>query len=347
MASPKLEFYRFSLNHKESLPKTFRDFAKDELGGKGSMSNGEIFKLCFEHFIKKLTDEHAKSPKKRKTITLIEDEKKNPYLKNKPTLSQETFTLSGVINGGFYDKEAIVSNIGNKQDNDVLNRDKAILLPYFVFAYLPADHFEGFFCVHSNSREDSITDIFRGYITNTFSGNNYNKAVPVSFCPEKFQKEYRDKAVIKEMVFSTTVLNNELSNNPIITSIDGYKVELKISKIAGKDKKKVSLAAKQVVLDFLSNKGFKKGNGDIDLQNFDRKKVVVEESVGSKHPKTFALESIEKAFIPVVPIENLNVSISSDTGLPDFDQLKTSCAHLFANEILKEIRPDLYVTKSK
>jgi hypothetical protein len=72
-SNPKLEFYRFILKDKDEKKKTFRDFAIEELNGNTSMSNDKIFELCFEHFIKKITTQHAKSEKKKKTITLIAD----------------------------------------------------------------------------------------------------------------------------------------------------------------------------------------------------------------------------------------------------------------------------------
>ena len=34
-------------------------------------------------------------------------------------------------------------------------------------------------------------------------------------------------------------------------------------------------------------------------------------------------------------------------GTPDFEELKSYCNTIFTDEILPEIRPDLYVTKAK
>ena len=186
-SNPKLEFYKFQLNHSDGKKKTFRDFAIEELKADKAVSNEDAFKMCFAHFIKTIETKHAKSDKKKKTITIIANPKTNPYLSSKPAPNIKKHTISGVINGGPYDKDAIVSDIANKEDNSTLGRNKSILLPYFVFVYLPADYHQGFFAIHSNSADESVTTIFRSYMSNLFAGSSYNKAIPEAFCPQSFQ----------------------------------------------------------------------------------------------------------------------------------------------------------------
>jgi hypothetical protein len=341
VSNPKLEFYRFTLKHKDKKEKTFRDFAIEELNGNANMSNDDIFVLCFNHFVKQFTEGHALSKKKQKTITLIADPDKNPYIEHKPTFNKTKNTLSGVINGGFYDKEAIVSNITNNTENATLEKDKAVLFPYFIFAYFPADHFEGMFIVHSYSKEDSIKDIFRGYVTNVFSGNNYHKAIAKDFCPKSFQEEYRKDAVIKNLIFSTTVIDNQLSNDPIQTAFNKYKVEIKITPISKKGDSRLPITIVTRILDKIKRHGYKKGTESIEVENFETKKLTAENEK-TKKPKTFEWNSIDNDFVPVVLLKDkINVS---DSGMPNFNELKTYCSNLFNNEILKEIRPDLDVT---
>lgn len=343
--NPKLEFYRFTLNHKEEKIKTFRDFAIEELGGKENMSNEDIFKLCYKHFIKQFSEGHAQSKKKKKTITIIADPEKNPFLSQKPSPDISNNILSGVVNGGFYDKEAIVSSIVDKEDSSVLEKNKAVLFPYFIFAYLPADHFEGFFIVHANSREDTITDIVRSYITSVFSGVKYNKAKATPFCPKSFQKEYRKGAVLRDILFQTTIIENTLTNDPFKCVPQGYRLEIKISQIKTKNNaKKISVADSKSIFDFFRKGAYKKETGKIDIDDFESKKVVVEKEKGKKHPRTFNWDNLGGDFIPVVDIEDQGIQIID--GLPEFAELKMYCKKLFEEEIIKEIRPDLYVTKA-
>jgi len=340
----KLEFYRFTLNHKDGSKKTFRDFAIDELKGKASMSNEDIFGLCFDHFVKQFTEGHAKNKKKQKTITFIKDKTKNPYVEYYPTFSKAKNTLSGVINGGPYDKEAIVSDTTNNENNSALGSNMSILLPYFVFAYFPADHFEGFFIVHSHSRADSITDVFRSYVTNLFKGNSYNKATPMVFCPKSFQEKWREDAVIQDMIFSTTVVDSEMSNNPILNTFSEYNVEIKITPKLAKGKKKPQMQTIGNFWDVFKLKGYSKGTNDVKIEEFEKQKIVAKNEV-AKTTKVFQWNSTENEFIPVVYLKEIGIAVS-ERGIPDFKKLKTYCTDLFNNDILKEIRSDKDVHKN-
>ncbi|MDR0606667.1 MAG: hypothetical protein LBG80_20540 [Bacteroidales bacterium] len=343
-SNPKLEFYKFSLKHTDDNRKTFRDFAIEELNGDASMSNDNIFELCFRHFVKQFTEGHAKNKNKQKTITFISDESKNPYVKYYPTLNKAKNTLSGVINGGPYDKEAIVSDTTNNENNSTLGKNMSILLPYFIFAYFPSDHFEGFFIVHSYNRADSITDVFRSYVTELFKGNNYNKAIPMPFCPKNFQEEWRKGAVIQDMIFSTAVIDNQLSNNPISNNFNEYNVEIKITPKVAKDKNKPQMQSINNIWDIFKAKGYSKGSDVIKIEDFEKQKIVAKNEE-RKTTKTFQWNSTENEFVPVIYLRDVGVAVS-ENGIPDFEQLKIYCTSLFDSEILKEIRPDKNVHKN-
>ena len=67
--NPKLEFYRFKLNHKDGY-KTFRDYAIDVWNiGKASREE-KYFTRCFEAFMQNLNTGFEKNDKLQKTITL-------------------------------------------------------------------------------------------------------------------------------------------------------------------------------------------------------------------------------------------------------------------------------------
>jgi hypothetical protein len=337
-AHPKLEFYKFKLKPKEGKDKTFRDFAIDELDASAENSNDEIFKTCFAHFIKSLEAAHAKNEKLKKTITIISDAKINPYLSHKPSPLIKRNVISGVINGGPYDKDAIVSDMADKELNSKLGKDKSILLPYYIFVYLPSDNSEGFFAIHSNSVEETVTSIFRNYISKLFTGTNFNKPSLESFCPKSFQDEFRNGAIIKNLTFSTTVIDNSLSTDPIINSLNEYNIKIEATPKA----KTISISEAQKVLDFFNKKIFKKKRDEeIELDKFSNKRLTAENDV-TKKTKVFEWNSKDKEFVPAVYLEG---RIKLNDGTPDFDDLKKLCLNLFEDEILKEIRPDLDVTK--
>ncbi|MEN9917787.1 MAG: hypothetical protein RL662_223 [Bacteroidota bacterium] len=112
---PKLEFYRFSLNHKDEESKTFFDFAKEELTRKKQITGEEAIELLFKHFIKNLSGEYAKSKSQKKEIKLVNN-KINKYLSNKPKFDSNENIIFGVINGGPFDRDGIISNLNDSDD---------------------------------------------------------------------------------------------------------------------------------------------------------------------------------------------------------------------------------------
>lgn len=161
--NPKLEFYRFKLNHKDGY-KTFKDYAIDVWGVGKAAREDSYFKKCFEEFMRNLNAGFEENDKLQKTITLISKRSVNKHLDNKPTMIGSKNIFHGVINGGPYGKERILSDIDNKEDSSTIGKKKPVLSYYYIFVYLPPNHNEGFFMVHSNNSDDSITAALRQYI---------------------------------------------------------------------------------------------------------------------------------------------------------------------------------------
>lgn len=61
--------------------------------------------------------------------------------------------------------------------------------------------------------------------------------------------------------------------------------------------------------------------------------------------KTFEWNTKDNDFVPVVYLKG-RIKKENVDGTPDFDELKQYCNNIFKDEILPEIRPDLYVTKA-
>ena len=80
--NPKLEFYRFKLNHKDGF-KTFKDYAIDVWGVGKAAREGSYFKKCFEEFMRNLNAGFEENDKLQKTITLISKRSVNKHLDNK------------------------------------------------------------------------------------------------------------------------------------------------------------------------------------------------------------------------------------------------------------------------
>lgn len=128
--NPKLEFYRFKLNHKDGY-KTFKDYAIDVWHVGKAAREDSYFKKCFEEFMRNLNAGFEENDKLQKTITLISDKKANKHLDDNPTIVAAKSIFHGVINGGPYGKERILSDIDNKEDSSTIGRKKPVLSYYY------------------------------------------------------------------------------------------------------------------------------------------------------------------------------------------------------------------------
>ena len=106
---PKLEFYKFKLVSRDGSYKTFRDFAIDELHQRRSSSKNQIMKKLFDHFMNMLVTDMAKSNSIKKQLKLIKT-KANKYIEQKPKVDVENNLVYGVINGGRYGRNGMMSD---------------------------------------------------------------------------------------------------------------------------------------------------------------------------------------------------------------------------------------------
>ena len=119
MANPKIEFYRFKLNSKKGKNKTFRDFSIEELKADVSISNEDAFMVNFEYFMKKINLGHASNRKLKKTFTIIDDKKINPYSDLKPTFSKAKNIFSGVISDAWERDQRVEQNAARKINSQI------------------------------------------------------------------------------------------------------------------------------------------------------------------------------------------------------------------------------------
>lgn len=338
---PKLEFYNFKLDHKEGEFRTFKDFAKDELTRKKTLSDADAMKLLFDYFIKSLSGSYSKDKTLKKQLTLVKGSKSNKYLAYKPTYSSENSIIYGVINGGPFDRDAIISDINDEEDNTALSRNKSILRYYYFLIYLPLDHNEGCFIIHSNSKEETITTVFRGYVSRILKGTNFNNASLVKFCPKSFQEEFKDNAVVQNIIFKTSMLESKHTDNVLKDFFTEY--DIKIEAIP--KNKDVAASHLSKLRNYLAKKIYGDNNQAIQLNSFNENNIVVRNTVNDSQ-RTFEWNAPDAEFVPVVYL-NERIKKRNEDGTLDFGELGEFCSTIFFDEILPEIRPDLYVSKIK
>lgn len=335
---PKLEFYKIKLVSITNDDKTFRDFAVDELYKRKPSLNAQIMNKLFDHFISKLTSRIAKDDKIKKQLKLIKTSA-NIHLKHQPQVDVRNNIIYGVINGGRYGRNGMMSDSSTKsEDASSFDKNKTILRYYYFLLYLPLDYSEGCLIIHSNSKEETITEVFKTYIAKLFQGKYYRKAALFSFCPNSFQKEFEKGAIIKSLEFSNSYLENIFADDGIKSCLKGYEVKIEIKP----KNNNLSLTDKSIVRRFISQLGFVRNKEGKDrLTDFRSKRMKL------NNPSTNSNDSfdIDDENLEVKPVVFLDGRITkfNDDDTPDFDELNYYCQNLFINEILPEIRPDLYV----
>ena len=340
MANPKLEFYRFKLKPKKEDFKTFRDFAIDELKAGKKSTNETIVKTLFRYFIKSLDGDFSKDDKLKKQIVLIKKKSVNKYLDKQPAFDSSTNTIFGVINGGPYGRDRILSDIDDQEDSSVLGQKKSVLLYFYFLLYLPTDHNEGCFIIHSNGADESITKLFRIFISNIFKGNSYYKVQCESFCPKSFQDEFRKGATLKSIWFKKSFVENIHSTDGLSNLMQQYDIKIE----AVPKNKKIAITDVNKVRNFLSKKIFGNDKNPKTLREFDETKIRTENPV-TDSTKTFEWNTKDGDFVPVVYLKGRISSYNPD-GTPDFKELSQLCKNYFNDEILPELRPDLYVSRA-
>ena len=106
---PKLEFYTLRLVSKDLEYKTFRDFAIEELYQRRPSSDAQIMNKLFDHFMNGLVTDIAKGTRIKKQLKLIKTAS-NKHLDNRPVVDVQKNIIYGVINGGRFGRDGMMSD---------------------------------------------------------------------------------------------------------------------------------------------------------------------------------------------------------------------------------------------
>lgn len=341
MANPKLDFYRFKLKHKSGSNKSFREFMLESGKCQLSDSDSVIFGKLYEYFMNELNTDFAKNDSIKKVMTLISNRGNriiNKHWDKHPQPDLVKNIIAGVVNGGTYGKERIVTKLSKKEETNNLSVDQPVLQYYYILLYLPVNHNEGFMMIHTDSAEESISNFARNYIAKLFSIGDYQKPAMRVFAPQCFQDEYRKGAVVKSMTFKTTYIDNQIEDNDPIKEVMGnYEVKINITPKGDGDK---GLGVMESLRNYIKQRLFGTDNYKKQLDEFD-KCTVNTFNKDTKSSKTFDWNMRDSELTPVVYL-NGKVTINND-GTVNLSALDIYCKELFENQILRELRPDLYV----
>lgn len=334
---PKLEFYTIKLISKDLEYKTFRDFAIQELYQRRPSSDAQIMSKLFDYFMCQLVTEKAKDRRIKKQLKLIKTAS-NKHLGNRPVVDVQKNIIYGVINGGRFGRDGMMSDSSaDAEDANAFSKNKTILRYYYFLLYLPLDHNEGCFIIHSNSKEETITDMFKIYVERLFRGGGFQRPALNMFCPKSFQKEFQDAAVIKSLEFRNTYMDEIFTDEGMRSYPQLYDIKIEIKP---KDCD-ISISAKSKMTNLLRQIGFYRQEHNTErLTNFESKKMTLN-SPFSKSDRTFDFDDENLNVIPVVYLEG-RINHYNDDDTPEFTELNLLCQNLFHDEVLPEIRPDLF-----
>jgi hypothetical protein len=158
------------------------------------------------------------------------------------------------------------------------------------------------------------------------------------FCPKSFQQEFEAGAIIKSVEYGNTYLEDIYTDEGILSYSQLYDVKIEIKPRQGN----ILLSEKLKFSKLLQRLGFTREQHNTDkLKDFNSKRMTLN-SPFSKSDRTFDFDDENLNVIPVVYLEG-RIQNYNDDDTPDFRELNTLCQNLFHDEILPEIRPDLYV----
>lgn len=338
MPNPKLEFFRFKLNHKSGKKKTFREFMLEN--GKATLrqKDNTIFANLYKYFMEQPKNGFAKNDSLKKVVTLIGNrgrKKINKHFGERPLPNIAKCIISGVINGGAFGKDRILSNLDKKESSENILASQPVLQYYYIFLYLPLDHNEGFFMVHSDSSDESITQAMRKYIGELFNLGNYNKPNMSIYVPKYFRDEYKDGAILKSITFYMTELSADMDDEDPLKDIAG-EFDVKIS-LSPKGKTKADLKQMISLRNLFAKNRFGTESYNRSLDEFDKCTVSTKnEDVNST--KIFDWNNRDQELQPAVYLRD-RVAMEDD-NTPNFAALDTFCHQLFKDYILHELRPD-------
>lgn len=299
-----------------------------------------IFGSLFKYVMEKPKNDFEKNDSLKKVVTLIGNRNINKHYDERPRIKYPACIISGVINGGPFGKERILTNLGEKKDASNIRSTQPVLQYYYIFLYLPMDYNEGFLMVHSDSAEETITQAYRKYVADLFKMGDYKKPVMQSFVPKHFRDEYKDGAVLQSMSFVNTELSDDMEeDNPMREIAGEYEVRVTFTP---KGAVKANFSMFQNVRNFfmrnrLGTEQFSRG-----LNEFSRCSVSTKNEE-TNTGKIIEWNNLDQEILPVVYLKD-RVQIGAD-GTPVFSNLDTFCHNLFNTEILPEIRPDQNVQR--
>lgn len=333
---PKLEIYKLKLFRKENNKEiTFAELFRNKFAGYPTLprpiEKKDIFNFYFQNFIRSLDLKAYKIGKnKKKGFTLAADiNDKGEKRTQIDTPKLETFTISGLLEGGKHGIKRWLGKVDNTEEKETITPKNIVNDRFFFLIHTPLDHSEGFIMIQGYT-ESNISDVFREYLLEYFKHLKDLQSKVEIFVPESLKNRYLNQATFKSVKFTSSWIV-DANFKPIQEK--EYELEVKIE-IIDKNSKKIKYTGFKRIIEFFGNSKFKpEGGEEKRLDQFSKKNA----KMVSKN-KEFPIHFDDENFIkPVILLANEGISID-DEGIPNFDQIRAYCNKLL-DEILIETLP--------
>lgn len=333
---PKIELFKFSLKRKGSSGAiTFREFFRSKFNHyyditPAPSTDNCIFKIYFEDFIKDIGKDTYKTDSKKKkgfTIGIEEDDNAPETLID---LSSDKMFIDGILFGGKYNAERLLSKIHNTKEKSKINRDNIVSDKYYFLLYTPLNHSEGILIIQGYS-ESKISDIIRKHLKEYFKYFNEWSIAIEPFIPQQFRDNFKKDAKFKKVVFSSSWDISE-HDYETITGRNQHIIEVKIE-IIDKNKKKTDAEIIPRIVKWFGKSKFKLNNEpEKELEAFENKEAKMENN-GKVLDFNFDDENDITPSIVLTGGEYFN-----EDNSPNLDSIKEYCRNLLV-EVLEETSP--------
>lgn len=338
--SPKLDFFRISLVPKgKNKSKTFRDFAQEVMLKPHTSTDLDLRMAFLDRFMSKLASTVATDENSKKQVRWIDNEL-NLYRSFKPTLGDGDI-IWGVLQGGRFGSKGLLSNAHFDEetgdDAETILPESSVLKYFYFMLFLPLDHREGCLIIHSNSRDESTSDILQRFIKYFLTdGENYKNPRITHFCPKYLQDLFKGNAFVKQINLSNSFVDTNLNDNGICEDNDEYKLQVIIT-----PKNKKNLEAIPRLRAWLASKLYKQDQLEaIRFSDFTTQNVTIQNE-DTKRSQSFRISEENINLCPVVDIKTLldEEDFEIDGTTPKFDVLHQKVLELFINQVRPEIIP--------
>lgn len=340
--NPRIDFFRIQLVHKSDEFKTFKDFIIEVLNKSKVHSDTQLLQFLTDDMISLLQSDMAVDDHIKKQVRWI-NKKANLYKDFKPNADISNFIIHGVLSGGRYGRNGIITDRDITEEESSassLNPDKAIHKYSYFMLYTPFDHNEGVLMVHSNSRDESITDIMKTFFTKFFKRGDYKKPVLMRFCPLYLQNQFTQRSFLKQINLKTSYVEDSINKIGIQNGITNYNIQILITPRQGEDHHHFSIDdAKELMTKFALHHNLK---GQQLFSKFGTRQVTMEDE-HSKHVQTFEMDKDDVDLCPVIDVRNVlpDDSDYQRDGTPRFDRLHDVLLNVLHEEIIPELRRGL------